>query len=140
MTGDPIMCKRCGVILSQKSLLKELSPSEARRLTTATALGPTFTPAPPIHIRYQGGSWVRKPMAPEDPNVVAESISSFWCCEFCGAANAIDVEEAREIMSEPCVDYLVQPAPHVNEAEKGSMLIFVIDISGSMCVTSEVGT
>lgn len=138
MTGDPIMCKRCGVIFGALSKIKAMLPSDARKQSEATALGPSFTPAPPIHVRFEGCSWVGQtaPTASEDS--AAESAAPFWTCEFCGAANPIDPDEAREAMSAPCVDYLVQPAPHVNDAEMSSILIFAIDISGSMCVTTEV--
>jgi hypothetical protein len=62
-----------------------------------------------------------------------------WKCEFCGYENQDLSLEAEEIpnCSVFCADYLLQPANslHKNEDE---MVIFCVDVSGSMCVSTEV--
>ncbi|KAH3762933.1 circularly permutated Ras protein 1 [Pelomyxa schiedti] len=133
MTGDPVMCKRCGVIFSSHSATKMLTSAEAQALTEQTALGPSFTPAPPIHTRFEGASWVGS----KADSTASDEKTSYWCCEFCGAANKLDLD-GGEVPGAPVVDYLVQPAPVVSESELGANIVFVLDISGSMCVTTEI--
>ena len=64
-----------------------------------------------------------------------------WVCEFCGHHNVVDLME-DEIPSSDVVTYMLQPAPCTTSSGKSgrdeSLVIFCIDISGSMCVTSEV--
>ena len=67
-----------------------------------------------------------------------------WVCEFCGSKNQVDIV-AEEIPTEKDTTYMIAPAPVVGGGEGGgasmeeSLVIFCIDISGSMCVTTEVG-
>eukprot|EP00457_Paulinella_chromatophora_P000350 gb/GEZN01000350.1/.p1 GENE.gb/GEZN01000350.1/~~gb/GEZN01000350.1/.p1 ORF type:complete len:700 (-),score=146.51 gb/GEZN01000350.1/:2574-4673(-) len=60
-----------------------------------------------------------------------------WVCEFCGTAQAVDFAP-EEIPKADSVDYVLQPAETKASSEDESKLIFVIDTSGSMCVTKEV--
>jgi hypothetical protein len=64
-----------------------------------------------------------------------------WTCEFCAAANAVELD-AEEIPSKDELDYLMEPPPVALDRQfSGSgdnIVIFCIDISGSMCVTQEV--
>ncbi len=67
-----------------------------------------------------------------------------WACEFCGQENKVEVE-AEEVPTKKDTTYLIAP-PMPIEGEAGvggvdmeaSLVIFCIDISGSMCVTVEV--
>eukprot|EP01105_Mastigella_eilhardi_P008993 TRINITY_DN2149_c0_g1_i3.p1 TRINITY_DN2149_c0_g1~~TRINITY_DN2149_c0_g1_i3.p1 ORF type:complete len:939 (-),score=238.17 TRINITY_DN2149_c0_g1_i3:129-2897(-) len=137
MTGDPLICKRCGVMFSELSHTRKLTHGEAHRITEETVLGPSFTPAPPIHKRFEAGSWVAGPLKEKEKESEDEE-GNYWCCEFCGAANLVDPETGEgEVPTAPSVDYLVQPAPAAS-SELGANIVFVIDISGSMCVTTEV--
>ena len=67
-----------------------------------------------------------------------------WVCEFCGSKNEVDIV-AEEIPTERDTTYMIAPAPVVGGGAEGgasmeeSLVIFCIDISGSMCVTTEVG-
>ena len=67
-----------------------------------------------------------------------------WVCEFCGSKNEVDIV-TEEIPTEGDTTYMIAPAPVVGGGAEGgasmeeSLVIFCIDISGSMCVTTEVG-
>jgi len=62
-----------------------------------------------------------------------------WRCEFCGQANNFVLDES-EIPKAECLDYLVEPAALQDHdgASSSPSVVFVVDISGSMCVTKEV--
>ena len=69
-----------------------------------------------------------------------------WVCEFCGSSTEADIVEEEK----PCkadTTYLITPATVEGGGAMGkdsgvedAMVIFCIDISGSMCVTTEVNT
>jgi len=63
-----------------------------------------------------------------------------WSCSFCGAKNEIFLD-AEEIPTDSSIDYMLTPAPSSSSSSSSSSntsVIFVIDVSGSMCVTSEL--
>ena len=66
-----------------------------------------------------------------------------WVCEFCGTSNEIDIVP-EEVPTEDDTTYMIAPAPVVGggavggASVKDSIIVFCIDISGSMCVTTEV--
>lgn len=68
-----------------------------------------------------------------------------WTCEFCGTVNSVDIVE-EEIPTNEDVTYMISPAPATTSslaADVGgpvdqSIIIFCVDVSGSMCVTTEV--
>ncbi|CAG2205371.1 unnamed protein product [Mytilus edulis] len=64
-----------------------------------------------------------------------------WTCQFCGAFNEINVMD-EEIPKEEDVTFMLEPALSTTSAGPSgtdeSLVIFCIDISGSMCVTTEV--
>lgn len=63
----------------------------------------------------------------------------YWVCEFCDTFVSLDNIGDDEIPTSNTVDYLIEPAPSVqSSAEKGHNIVFVVDISGSMCVTTEI--
>eukprot|EP00118_Oscarella_pearsei_P013307 m.105432 g.105432 ORF g.105432 m.105432 type:complete len:807 (+) comp37219_c0_seq1:49-2469(+) len=79
-------------------------------------------------------------------NAVLSSISKMasntWKCEFCGHAN-VDLDVSPdEIPSSSTSDYMLAPPGSVcNEGQQGTdtgMIVFCVDISGSMCITTEV--
>lgn len=68
--------------------------------------------------------------------------SQVWVCEFCGTSNEIDIVPEEMPIKED-TSYMLVPAPAVEGAVGGaavedSIVVFCIDISGSMCVTTEV--
>lgn len=83
---------------------------------------------------------------PEDTRV--------WLCEFCDRRNLLDIDP-EELPGTDTRDYMLEPAPHVDlpEADQAAaaggdagdaqqqrvpLVIFCVDTSGSMCVTTEV--
>eukprot|EP00727_Mastigamoeba_balamuthi_P005505 m51a1_g1574 hypothetical protein (906) ;mRNA; f:87526-90624 len=146
-TGDPVICGRCGAMMSSLSKLSPLTSAEAEAQTASSRMGPSFTPAPPIHERFEQSSWVGR-TAGAAPAVSAAASAAderalHWCCEFCGMANR--VEDQGELPAQPTVDYLVRPATVAAAEGPGAAsgepnVVFVVDVSGSMCVTMEVSS
>ena len=64
-----------------------------------------------------------------------------WKCEFCGENNLVDLED-EEIPKNEDTTFMLQPAPCTAVSGKTgvdeSLVIFCVDTSGSMCVTTEV--
>ena len=61
-----------------------------------------------------------------------------WTCEFCGHANALDLDD-EELPKAESVDYILTPAPAAVAAEQdAARIVFCVDTSGSMCVTTAV--
>lgn len=64
-----------------------------------------------------------------------------WICEFCGTLNAVDLM-AEEIATQADVTYMVEPAPVTTASGRSgkdeSLVVFCVDVSGSMCVSQEV--
>ena len=70
-----------------------------------------------------------------------------WVCEFCGTTNEVDIV-AEEMPTSDQITYLLTPPPVASSTRAGSatptagiqesLLVFCIDTSGSMCVTTEV--
>ena len=63
-----------------------------------------------------------------------------WRCEFCCSEKEIDLVP-EEIPSKETATYLITPAPPVTGASANdaadSMIVFCVDVSGSMCVSTE---
>lgn len=59
-----------------------------------------------------------------------------WNCEYCGTLNSPVLEE-EEIPKVDSIDYLIKPPPEAKSADE-TAVVYCIDISGSMGVTSEV--
>jgi len=58
-----------------------------------------------------------------------------WKCSFCGHRNIIEIDE-EEMPKGETIDYIIEPASD-EKNEDENLAIFVIDISGSMCVSIE---
>lgn len=65
-------------------------------------------------------------------------------CEFCGEHNKTDVV-SEELPTEADTTFLISPPPTVGGVAGGgvagideALVVFCIDVSGSMCVTTEV--
>ena len=61
-------------------------------------------------------------------------------CEFCGAENEVSVV-SEEVPTSEEVTFVMSPPPVVAGARdsvvEDSLVVFCVDISGSMCVTTE---
>lgn len=67
-----------------------------------------------------------------------------WVCEFCGTQNEVDIVP-EEIPTKEDTTFIISPAPVSQGVASGgaagvedALVVFCIDISGSMCVTTEV--
>ncbi|XP_077868957.1 circularly permutated Ras protein 1-like [Saccoglossus kowalevskii] len=64
-----------------------------------------------------------------------------WKCEFCEHINRVDIMDG-EIPKKDDVTYMLQPSPGTTDPAgyfgDDSIIIFVMDVSGSMCVTTPV--
>jgi hypothetical protein len=111
-TGDPIFCS-CAAALSSvdtlSSNIADLSPDGASSTTNSSDEPDN-----------------------NDPD------NKFWRCSFCNKVNSALISE-EEVPSAPIVDYIQEvPASSGAATEERSSIVFCIDISGSMCVTSEI--
>eukprot|EP00029_Vermamoeba_vermiformis_P006511 TRINITY_DN2572_c1_g1_i2.p1 TRINITY_DN2572_c1_g1~~TRINITY_DN2572_c1_g1_i2.p1 ORF type:complete len:687 (-),score=231.37 TRINITY_DN2572_c1_g1_i2:56-2116(-) len=64
-------------------------------------------------------------------------VDGVWNCEFCNAKNQITLEE-EEIPKVDTTDYILEPAKEIDADDREESIIFCMDISGSMCVTTEI--
>jgi len=116
-TGEPCACTECGAMFSSISKLQTSSADHGA--------------SPP---NLQGGVSA-PPILEEPPQDIDDGR---WRCEFCGAENVPDLEP-EEIPTTDTVDYLIESAPVVRAADPGEeLVVFCIDTSGSMCVTTEL--
>lgn len=71
----------------------------------------------------------------------AENEESKWQCEFCPKSNLVDIEQTDLPKNEDAT-YLISPAPTVHGSDMtgvdDSLVVFLIDISGSMSCTTVV--
>merc|ERR1719361_1406293 len=70
---------------------------------------------------------------------------SIWKCTFCNHINVIEIDDEERPTSET-VDYILAPPPTLSAEAKTdssdtpeSQILFCIDISGSMCVSQQIG-
>ena len=79
---------------------------------------------------------------PIDPSISGSPNDFYWSCNFCGTQNFSDfLSENDQIPSENIVDYILEAPIEIKEGENEegiTNVVFCIDISGSMCVTSEI--
>ncbi|CAM9807916.1 unnamed protein product, partial [Laminaria digitata] len=71
-----------------------------------------------------------------------------WSCEYCGEVNRLELDDMEKpVEGQDSVDYILEMAPVANAVALGkgggddkdeSAVLFVIDTSGSMCVTTAV--
>jgi hypothetical protein len=59
-----------------------------------------------------------------------------WDCEYCSTKNLIDIEQ-NEVPSFSDITYLLEP-PKEHGVDDDSIIVFCIDISGSMNVTEKI--
>jgi len=70
----------------------------------------------------------------------AMEVQKTWTCKFCEHVNPLNLEE-EELPRAESVDYILEPPSDKAEAtasQDSVMVVFCIDISGSMCVSTEI--
>jgi Mg-chelatase subunit ChlD len=65
----------------------------------------------------------------------ADEGARVWVCEFCEHPQTVDLVDEERPTAETN-DYLIEPPSAASEQQ--NIIVFVLDISGSMCVTTEV--
>eukprot|EP01103_Thecamoeba_quadrilineata_P005315 TRINITY_DN15130_c0_g1_i1.p1 TRINITY_DN15130_c0_g1~~TRINITY_DN15130_c0_g1_i1.p1 ORF type:complete len:625 (-),score=174.08 TRINITY_DN15130_c0_g1_i1:26-1900(-) len=72
--------------------------------------------------------------------IIEENSKQIWNCEFCSTPNEVSLSP-EEIPKEMTLDYVIEnPSESVCQTTGSSIIVFCIDISGSMCVTQETTT
>lgn len=132
-TGEPCTCTGCGAMFSSISRLHK----NAVKQTAA----PT-TPAPDQDLYSIAESPRPAHGSLPVPPMITDPTEGFdderWECEFCGVTNVADLEP-EEVPTVDTVDYLIESAPVVRAADPGEeLVVFCVDTSGSMCVTTEL--
>jgi len=115
-TGDPCRCKSCNAIFNSFSKLSTVNGA-------STGAGASSVDAAAGDDQIDCGD------------------QQVWTCEFCGTPNEVDLDQA-EIPVASTVDYILAP-PHpkasaASDSGATPACIFVVDVSGSMCVTTAV--
>ena len=129
-TGDPVRCRQCGVMLNVYSVVTANDDNDEKGKDDATASlnddNFKLEPAPPLHERFE--------------DCVSRDGESIWKCEFCSTVNRVDLvpEEIAEIAGSDTVDFLVKQPAVIDPSANAPIAIFCLDVSGSMCVTTEV--
>lgn len=64
--------------------------------------------------------------------------SQQWTCEFCATVNPVNIEEEElQMLKTDTVDFLIENPPVQEKGDGSEIVVYCIDISGSMCCTSE---
>lgn len=128
VTGEPVRCRECGVMFNKFSSYV-LFPPSVKSHSTGPSLYPALEIAPPIHNSFLNNTAHRS-----EGNVG-------WKCEFCLTQNYFSVaseQELKELQQHAVHDFLVAPPAAQAMLQDAGATIFCIDVSGSMCVSSEV--
>jgi len=112
-TGDAVFCSKCSAAFSSHSAIK--SKSEVMQTKAME----------------EDAKMEELPGGVEEPQV--------WVCEFCANSNEVNLEEEEKPKSNK-INYILESVAQVQEKheEDDISIIFCIDISGSMCVTTPV--
>lgn len=117
------------------------------------------SPRPPAAAAAVGAAEVGGKSAKADATAVAKAGATAegdafvegaydWTCEYCGEVNRLELDDMEKpVKGQDSVDYVLEMAPIANAVAHGkgggddkdeSAVLFVIDTSGSMCVTTAV--
>ena len=117
--GGPLFCKKCNCVLNKYSKLK-----------TAEAAKVPENEEVKMEVDEEGKDIIEQEPAEEDDQI--------WSCEFCYNRNVINVEK-EEIPATDTINYVLEVYESTKKkSESDQSVIFCLDISGSMCVTTPV--
>ena len=120
--GDPVFCKKCNCVLNKYSKLKTAEEEKeelAKKQEDAK-----------MEVDEEGKDIVDQEPAEEDDQI--------WSCEFWYNRYVINVEK-EEIPANDTVNYVLEVDETTKKkSESDQSVIFCLDISGSMCVTTPV--
>lgn len=122
--GDPTFCLNCKSVFSKYSKLLKPSEDHVDVEDKKAEVDEAGNKLSPLKKQFQ-----------ED---VYDEGEELWKCEYCYYKNAVNIEK-EEIPTEDAVNYVLE----VDEAQKDKSksdvsVIFCLDVSGSMCVTTPV--
>ncbi len=140
--GDPFFCSKCKATLTSLSLNSIYTREKYQNFNSQNKNGLGIIPEE--EEKDQSGSVnISKPSLIHISDL--KSNESVWVCEFCGTHNKISIEN-EELPKADDLFYMLQSAEQnkiaanqtPNSKEQDISVIFCIDFSGSMCVTSEI--
>ena len=154
-TGEPTFCTKCRGCLSAVSRLVDhtgtvvraggpqhggataagAGPEECQRTAAAGSAGDESKTS------GAGDAGAGADAGADEARALEEG-ELLWQCEFCGTNNVVAMD-AEEVPTEGSYDYMLAPAPEAPAgsaapSEDGGVVVFCVDTSGSMCVTTEV--
>lgn len=123
--GDATFCQKCNSVFNKHSILSK--PNEANTgLVKEDAK---------VEEDVEGNKL--EPVKQIDQEVFDED-EQLWVCEFCYHRNIINLEK-EEIPTEDVVNYILEVDEIKDNKSKSDVsVVFCLDISGSMCVTTPV--
>eukprot|EP01104_Vermistella_antarctica_P001120 TRINITY_DN11176_c0_g1_i1.p1 TRINITY_DN11176_c0_g1~~TRINITY_DN11176_c0_g1_i1.p1 ORF type:complete len:926 (+),score=283.45 TRINITY_DN11176_c0_g1_i1:209-2986(+) len=157
VSGEPIYCSQCNAILNsdssvqpwatvQEQIEKE-NVNKDEDSTTASTKSSGFTSLlGGFKNIFSSDATAEKDVSDDedrDESWQRNPDSSVWRCEFCSHVNDVTCED-EEIPKASTVDFILAPAPvskkkrSSSSSEPATNVVFCIDVSGSMCVTTEV--
>jgi len=127
-TGDACFCTNCNAATSAISILYNNQGQQVHPTTSTETASETKTETTPLPFTIP-------------TNIQLETTQQLWICEFCSNPNVLELDPA-EFPTKTILDYMLAPAPEVETKSQNdttdTSLIFVCDVSGSMCVTQEI--
>ena len=134
-TGDAEFCTHCHSALSAISVLLDFEGKQVHPIPPPTAVSVTADQDK----ESESKTMVEK-NAPSGVSITEGQ--QLWTCEFCGTHNVVELED-EEFPTKQILDFLLVPAPaaelrSASNDGSDSSIIFVCDVSGSMCVTQEI--
>ena len=112
-TGEAVKCSGCEAYFSAISTVRPKTADDATSSSTPAAPSPV-----------------------DDDDDDDDDIEGIWECEFCSTQNEVYLAK-EEVPSSASLDYIVS-GPVTAGTARESNVVFCVDTSGSMCVTSEV--
>lgn len=157
-TGEATFCKGCNAALSRVSHLVDKdgkvvqqggleipaaaaggdeSKTESKTEATRSAATPAAAGAAESD-RLAAAETPEMEAGEEEPEMDEGDL--LWKCEFCNTRNIVSLDE-EELPTTGTLDYVLEAAPAsaaVEASADDSIVVFAIDVSGSMCVSTPV--
>lgn len=121
--GDPVFCKKCNAVLSMYSKIKTAEEEKAERADKPEDFKEEMD---------ENGNNLDVEEEPYDED------DKIWTCEYCYHRNVISIEK-EEIPTAESLNYVLEIDESTKKKSESDLsVIFCLDISGSMCVTTPV--
>jgi hypothetical protein len=124
--GDALFCQNCNGVFNKHSILSHPGDKQAEGLVKEDAKME----------EDQEGNKLEAKKAPNDE--VFDEDEQLWVCEFCYHRNVVNLEK-EEVPTEEAVNYILEvPDQEQKKSSSDVSVVFCLDTSGSMCVTTPV--